>query len=190
MQLFFLFLGVVLVNNFVLSQFLGMCSFIGVSGKTETALGMGLAVTFVIVLTALFSYMMLHYVLVPLNVEYLSTLAFILIIAVLVQFVEMFVKKSSPTLYRSLGVYLPLIITNCAVLGVAIINKERNYNLVESVVYAFGASCGYVMAILLLAGIRERLEKANVPKIFKGFPITFIIAGLMSLAFLGFSGLQ
>lgn len=189
MDLFFLFLGVVLVNNFILAQFLGVCSFFGVSNKIENSIGMSLAVTFVITLSAFFTHITYRYILVPLQVEYLSTMAYILIIASLVQLVEMFIKKSSPALHRALGVYLPLIAVNCAIFGVAIINQENNHTLLQSVVFGFGAGVGFSIAILLLAGLRTKLEKADIPKIFRGYPITFIIAGLMSIAFMGFNGL-
>jgi len=189
MELFLLFMSAVLVNNFVLSRFLGTCPFLGVSKKIETALGMGVAVTFVMVLSSAATYIVYDKILVPFNLRYLYNISFILVIAALVQFVEMFIKKSSPTLYQSLGIYLPLITTNCAVLGVAVINMNENYDLVSSLVNSAGAAIGFTLAIVLLAGIRERIEYSNIPRHFKGFPITLITAGLMSIAFLGFSGL-
>lgn len=189
MNLFVIMLGSILVNNFVLSQFLGICPFLGVSKKTETALGMGLAVTFVMTLASAAAYMVYNFILVPFRIEYLYTIAFILVIAALVQLVEMFLKKSSPTLYQSLGVFLPLITTNCAVLGVAVSNMNANYNFIESVVNGFSAAIGFTLAIVLFAGIRERIEDNDILQSFKGFPIALITAGLMSITFLGFKGL-
>ena len=182
-------LSSVLVNNFVLSRFLGICPFLGVSKKVETALGMGMAVTFVMVLASIFTYLIQKLILVNLGIEYMQTIAFILVIASLVQFVEMVIQKTSPTLYQALGVYLPLITTNCAVLGVAILNIQNDYNLIETMFNGFGAAIGFTLAIVLFAGIRERLEISDIPDIFQGFPIALISAGLMSIAFLGFSGL-
>ncbi len=184
-----IFISAALVNNFVLSQFLGICPFLGVSKKTETALGMGIAVTFVMVLASAATYMVYNFILVRFHIEFLYNIAFILIIASLVQLVEMFIKKSSPTLYNALGIFLPLITTNCAVLGVTVINMNNNYNFLKSVINGFGAAVGFTIAIVLFAGIRERLEANNIPLYFKGFPITLITAGLMAMAFLGFSGL-
>ncbi len=189
MELFLIFVGAVFVNNFVLSRFLGICPFLGVSKKIETAAGMGIAVTFVMVLASAVTYIVYNLVLVPLDLVYLYNIAFILIIASLVQLVEMFIKKSSPTLYQALGVYLPLITTNCAVLGVTVINKDSGYNFIYSVVNGAGAAIGFTIAIVLMAGIRERLERNDISKHFKGFPIALITAGLMSIAFLGFTGL-
>jgi electron transport complex protein RnfA len=179
-----------LVNNFVLSRFLGICSFLGVSKKTDTAFGMGLAVTFVMALASFMSWIVFNLILVPLHLEYLYTLAFILVIAALVQFIEMVIQKTNPGLYKALGIYLPLITTNCAVLAVAVINMNENYNLLESVVNGVSAALGYFLAIVLLSGIRERIDNnKNMPEALKGFPITLITAGLMSIAFLGFQGL-
>lgn len=189
MKIFVIILGSILVNNFVLSQFLGICPFLGVSKKTETALGMGLAVTFVMTLASAATYMVYNLILKPLNITYLYTIAFILVIAALVQLVEMFLKKSSPTLYQALGVFLPLITTNCAVLGVAVANMNNSYNFIESVVNGCAAALGFTLAIVLFAGIRERIENNNILESFKGFPIALITAGLMSIAFLGFQGL-
>lgn len=189
MNIFVIILGSILVNNYVLSQFLGICPFLGVSKKTETALGMGLAVTFVMTLASAAAYMVYNWILVPLNMAYLYTIAFILVIAALVQLVEMFLKKSSPTLYQALGVFLPLITTNCAVLGVAVANMNNNYNFIESVISGCAAALGFTLAIVLFAGIRERIEKNDIPEAFKGFPIALITASLMSIAFLGFQGL-
>ena len=182
-------IGSVLVNNYVMSQFLGICPFLGVSKKVETAVGMGMAVTFVMGLAALFTYFIQAYVLVPLHLEYMQTIAFILVIAVLVQIVEIALKKISPSLYQALGVYLPLITTNCAVLGMALLNARQGYNLLESVVNGVSSALGFTLAIVLFASIRERLAASNMPKWMDGFPGALITAGLMSLAFQGFSGL-
>lgn len=182
-------IGSVLVNNYVMSQFLGICPFLGVSKKVETATGMGMAVTFVMGLASLFTYFIQAYVLVPLNLEYMQTIAFILVIAVLVQIVEIALKKISPSLYQALGVYLPLITTNCAVLGMALLNTREGYNLLESVVNGVSSALGFTLAIVIFASIRERLAKSNLPKWMEGFPGALITAGLMSLAFQGFSGL-
>ena len=178
----------VLTNNFIFSRFLGICPFLGVSSKVETAFGMGIAVTFVMALASLFTWAV-SLLLAALGLTYLNTICFILIIASLVQFVEMFIKKSSPTLYKSLGIYLPLITTNCAVLGVTILNINNSYGLVYSVFNGVFSALGFLLAIVLMAGVRERLENSNIPKCLKGFPISLITAGLMSVAFLGFSGL-
>ncbi len=180
----------ILVENFVLVKFYGICPFLGVSKKTETAFGMGMAVTFVMVLAAALTHAVYNFILVPLNVEYLQTLSFILLIAALVQFVEMFVAKTLPALYNALGIYLPLITTNCAVLGVTLLNIERQYNFLESVWYAFSAALGFTLAIILFAGVRERLETSDIPKSLRGFPIALITAGLIAMAFLGFQGLS
>ncbi len=187
--LFVIFVSALLVNNFVLSRFLGICPFLGVSRQVETAAGMGMAVTFVMTLASIITYIVQIFILDGLGLGYLQTIAFILVIAALVQFVEMVIQKTSPTLYQALGVYLPLITTNCAVLGVALLNIQSNFNLIETIVNAIGASLGFSLAIILFAGIRERLEIADVPEIFKGFPIALITASLMSIAFLGFTGL-
>jgi electron transport complex protein RnfA len=189
-----------LVNNFVLSRYLGICPFLGVSKKVETAVGMSAAVTFVMVMASVITYIVDKVILHPtwitaLGVQdvpdlgYLQTIAFILVIASLVQFVEMMIQKTNPSLYSALGVYLPLITTNCAVLGVAVINIKEGYNLVETVANSLGAALGFGLAIILFAGVRERLESSDIPKAFKGFPIALIAAGLMSVAFLGFQGL-
>lgn len=184
-----LLIGTVLVNNFVLAQFLGLCPFMGVSGKLETAIGMSMATTFVLTLASLSSYLVEHYILLPLEIGYLRTLSFILVIAVVVQFTEMVVNKTSPTLYRLLGIFLPLITTNCAVLGVALLNINKNHNFVESIIYGFGAAAGFSLVLILFAAMRERLAVADVPAPFKGASIGMVTAGLMSLAFLGFTGL-
>jgi len=190
MNLFAIFIGALLTNNFVLSKFLGICPFLGVSKKVETAAGMSMAVTFVMLLASLITYILQILVLDKFGLGYLQTIMFILVIASLVQLVEMFVKKASPTLYEALGVYLPLITTNCAVLGLAILNIQSGFNLIELVVNSVGAALGFSMAIILLAGIRERLELSNLPKAMEGFPIALITAGLMAMAFLGFAGLS
>ena len=186
-----LFVTSVLINNVVLNQFLGMCPFMGVSRKRSSALGMGIAVMFVIVVAALVTYGLYYFVLVPLQLEYMDLITFILVIASLVQLTEMFIKKTSPALYKSLGVYLPLITTNCAVLGAALLNVQNKYSFIESVVYGVTGGLGFLLAIVLFASIRERLYMvAEPPKCFRGFPIALITAGLMALAFGGFSGLQ
>lgn len=179
----------ILTHNFIFSRFLGCCPFLGVSRKVETAAGMGLAVTFVMALASLFTWIVYYLALVPLKLEYLDTITFILVIAALVQFVEMFLKKSSPALYSALGIYLPLITTNCAVLGVTVLNKTEGYNLGYSVLNGVFGALGFLLAITLMAGIRERLETSKIPKCLQGFPISLIIAGLMSVAFMGFAGL-
>jgi electron transport complex protein RnfA len=179
----------ILVNNYVLSRILGICPFLGVSKQVETAFGMGMAVTFVMTLAGTITYLVQIFILDNLLLGYMQTVTFILVIAALVQFVEMVIKKSSPTLYQSLGVYLPLITTNCAVLGVAILNIREKYNLIETIVNSASSAIGFSLAIVLFAAIRERLELSNVHKVFKGFPIALITASLMSLAFLGFTGL-
>ena len=188
-ELLLIVIGSVLVNNFVMSQFLGICPYLGVYKKTETALGMGMAVTFVMALASLITYFIQAYLLVPLDLEYMQTIAFILVIAVLVQIVEIALKKISLSLYQALGVYLPLITTNCAVLGVALLNTREGYNLIESVVNGTSAAIGFTIAIVMFASIRERLATGNMPKWMDGFPGALITAGLMSLAFQGFSGL-
>ena len=179
----------ILCHNFIFSRFLGNCPFLGVSSKVETATGMGLAVVFVMTLASFFTYLGYYYILVPLKLTYLDTIMFILVIAALVQFVEMFMKKSLKALYSSLGIYLPLITTNCAVLGVAALNIKSGYNLLWSVLNGTFGAVGFLLALVLMAGVRERLESSNIPKCFKGFPICLITAGLMSMAFMGFSGL-
>ena len=182
-------IGSALVNNVVLSQFLGLCPFLGVSKKVKTAAGMGTAVIFVITLASFVAALIYQFVLTPLNITYLKTIVFILVIAALVQFVEMFLKKYMVSLYESLGVYLPLITTNCAVLGVALTNVQKSYSILASVVNGFATGVGYLIAIVLLAGIREKMEYNDIPKPFQGMPIVLITAGLMAIAFCGFSGL-
>ncbi|MBR8842094.1 electron transport complex subunit RsxA [Pseudoalteromonas sp. JC3] len=184
-----LLIGTVLVNNFVLVQFLGLCPFMGVSGKLDTAVGMSLATTFVLTLASVTSYLVNQYILLPLDLTFLRTMSFILVIAVVVQFTEMVVRKTSPTLYRLLGIFLPLITTNCAVLGVALLNIKKDHTFLESAVYGFGAAVGFSMVLVLFAALRERLAVADVPTPFKGASIAMITAGLMSLTFMGFSGL-
>ena len=188
MNLILLFLSIVLVNNVITSQFLGICPFLGVSKKVDTAIGMGAAVTFVLTLASIITYF-IQKLLVFMNIEFLQTIAFILVIASIVQFVEIVIQKMSPSLYQALGVFLPLITTNCAVLGIALVNVDKGYNLIETIVNGFGAGIGFTLSIVLFAGIRERLELADIPEAFKGFPITLISASLMSIAFLGFTGL-
>lgn len=182
-------IGAILINNFVLKRFLGLCPFLGVSKQLDSAIGMGFAVVFVMTLASAVTFVIYHYVLEPFGIEYLRTIAFILVIASLVQFVEMVIEKTSPGLYDALGIYLPLITTNCAVLGVSVLNIVESYGFVETVVHGFTSGLGFTLALILMAGIRERLELAEIPESLKGVPIAFIVAGLMSIGFLGFSGL-
>ena len=183
-------LGAVLVNNFILVQFLGICPFMGVSKKMDTALGMGVAVIFVMGLASAATWAINEYLLIPLKLEFMQTVAFILVIASLVQLVEMFLQKMVPALYQALGIYLPLITTNCAVLGVALLNVQNDYTFIESVVHGVMGGVGFLVAICLFASVRERVEDADCPKSFEGFPIALIAAGLLALAFMGFSGLK
>ena len=183
-------LGAILTNNFIFAQFLGICPFLGVSKKIDTAVGMGAAVTFVMGLASAVCFVVNKYILIPLDLAYMQTVAFILVIASLVQFIEMFLQKAMPALYTALGVYLPLITTNCAVLGVVLLNVQNGYNFIESVVYGITGGLGFLLAIVLFASIRERLVFADYPKCWDGFPIALITAGLMALAFMGFSGLK
>ena len=183
-------LGAILANNFIFSQFLGICPFLGVSKKVDTAVGMGVAVTFVMGLASAITWLVNTFILIPFDLGYMQTVAFILVIAALVQFIEMFLQKAMPSLYTALGVYLPLITTNCAVLGVALLNIQNNYNFISSVVYGITGGLGFLLAIVLFASIRERLVFAEYPKAFEGFPIALVTAGLMALAFMGFSGLK
>ncbi|MDR3331461.1 MAG: RnfABCDGE type electron transport complex subunit A [Synergistaceae bacterium] len=190
MDLLWILLGSIFVNNIIFARFLGCCPFLGVSTKSETAKGMGVAVIFVLVMAAIMTWLAYYLVLVPLGLEYLYTLSFILIIAALVQFVELALKKINPLLYKSLGIFLPLITTNCAVLGVAVINMNEKYTLVQSVVNALGSSVGFLLAIVLMAGVRERINRnTNIPQCLHGLPIALVTAGLMSIAFMGFSGI-
>ena len=184
-------LGAILANNFIFSQFLGICPFLGVSKKVDTAVGMGIAVTFVMGLASAVCYVVNQFVLMKFGLEYMQTVTFILVIASLVQFIEMFLQKSMPSLYTALGIYLPLITTNCAVLGVALLNTQNNYNFIASVVYGITGGLGFLLAIFLFAAVREQLEVSSEnPKAFDGFPIALVTAGLMALAFMGFSGLK
>jgi len=182
-------LSTALVNNVVLVKFLGLCPFMGVSNKLDTALSMGMATTFVLTLAAIASWILEHYVLAPLNIQYLRILAFIMVIAAVVQFTEMVIRKTSPILYQLLGIFLPLITTNCAVLGVALLNLQEENSFMQSVVYGVGSALGFTLVMVIFAGLRERLALANVPETFAGAPIGFIVAGLLSMAFLGFTGL-
>lgn len=182
-------LGAILTNNFIFAQFLGCCPFLGVSKKIDTAVGMGAAVTFVMGLASAFCYLV-NLILIPLHLEFMQTVAFILVIAGLVQFVEMFLKKNIPTLYTALGVYLPLITTNCAVLGVVLLNTQYSFGFVQSVVYGVFGGLGFMLAICLFASVREKLEFADYPECFEGFPICLVSAGLLALAFMGFSGMK
>ncbi|HIZ89382.1 MAG: electron transport complex subunit RsxA [Mucispirillum sp.] len=188
-HLLLLFVGAALVNNIVLSRFLGICPFMGVSKSTETAVGMSLSVAFVMTISSAVSFLIDKYILVPLSLEYLRTIVFILIIASLVQFVEMVIEKTLPELYSGLGIYLPLITTNCAVLGVALLNVQFQYNFIEMLIFSFGTAAGFGLALILFAGLRERIAYSTVPKYFQGMPIVFIMAGILSLAFMGFSGM-
>ena len=189
MNLLLIAVGAALVNNVVLSQFLGLCPFIGVSKKVDTAAGMGGAVIFVITIASAVTSLIYTFVLEKLNITYLQTIVFILVIAALVQFVEMFLKKTMPSLYQALGVYLPLITTNCAVLGVALINVQKSYGFLSSVINGFGTAVGFTISIVIMAGIREKIEYNDIPESFKGTPIVLVTAGLMAMAFFGFSGL-
>ncbi len=188
-ELLILIVSAVFVNNFVLSRFLGICPFLGVSKQVETAFGMGMAVTFVMTLAGVITYGIWNLLLVPLHLEFLQTIAFILVIASLVQFVEIVLQKISPTLYSALGVFLPLITTNCAVLGLALLNIQYKFGLIQTIVHSIAAEIGFSLAIVLFAGIREKLELSDVPRPFQGFPIALITASLMAIAFLGFQGL-
>lgn len=182
-------IGSIFVNNIVLSRFLGICPFLGVSKKIETSMGMGMAVTFVMALASIFAWLIQYYILVPLHIEYMQTITFILVIAALVQMVEIILKKVSPPLYQALGIFLPLITTNCAVLGVAILLVQNNLDLFQSIVYAIANAVGFTIALVLFAGLRERLELSDVPLSMKGNPIALITAGILAMAFMGFSGL-
>lgn len=188
-ELLIIAVGAAVVNNVVLSQFLGLCPFFGVSKKIETAAGMGGAVVFVITLASLVTSLIYSFLLAPLEMQFLQTIVFILVIAALVQFVEMFLKKAMPSLYQALGVYLPLITTNCAVLGVAVINVQKEYNVLQGTVNGFATAVGFTIAIVLMAGLREKMEYNKVPKYFQGFPMVLLTAGLMAIAFFGFSGI-
>ncbi len=188
-QLFVIFVAAVLVNNFVLVRFLGICPFLGVSKRIETALGMGLAVIFVMTLASVGTHLVYSFILVPHNLQILEYVAFILVIASLVQFVETILRKMTPALYQALGIYLPLITTNCAILGLALLNVIKGYNLLQCFIFAIGAGVGFTIALVIMAGIRERLEFSDIPQSLRGVPIALIVAGILSMAFLGFSGL-
>ncbi len=188
-DLFIILFSGIFVNNYILVQFLGICPFLGVSKQVETAIGMGMAVTFVMGVASAVTWMVQEFILNPMGIGYLQTIAFILVIAALVQFVEMVIQKASPTLYQALGIYLPLITTNCAVLGAAILNIDAEYNLIEAIVNGVGSALGFTLAIVLMAGIRERLAISSIPRPLQGFPIALITAGLMSISFMGFQGL-
>jgi electron transport complex protein RnfA len=189
MELITLFIAAILVNNFVLYYFLGICPFLGVSKKIDSAFSMGLAVTFVMTITAVVSWMINHWILIPYNLDYLQIVSFILVIAALVQLVEMFIRKISPPLYQALGIYLPLITTNCAIMGLALLAALKDYGFAKTVVFGVGSGLGFTLAIVLMAGIREQLDLADVPEPLKGAGIALIIAGIMALAFTGFSGM-
>lgn len=189
-ELFVLMLTAVLVENFIFSKFMGCCPFLGVSEKPSTALGMGCAVMFVMTLSSAATWAVYHYILIPNELEYLKTIAFILLIAALVQFIEMFLRRALPALYGALGIYLPLITTNCAVLGAALLNIQKDYNFLYSVVFGFSSALGFTLAIVIFAGVRERMVLSSPPRAFRGFPITLIAAGLVAMAFSGFSGLK
>jgi len=189
MELFNIFIGAVLVNNFILARFLGICPFLGQSRNIGMAIGMGLSVIFVMTLSSVATNLMYIYVLVPLRLEYLTTVSFILVIAVLVQLVDIILQKVLPAIHRTMGIYLVLITTNCAILGLALLNVVKNYDLIKSMVFGLSAGIGFTLALIIMAGIREHLELSNIPEALKGFPITLIVAGLLSIAFLGFSGL-
>jgi electron transport complex protein RnfA len=188
-ELILILISAIFVNNFVLARFLGICPFLGVSKKVETALGMGMAVTFVMTVAAVVTWFIQYFILIPFNIEYLQTIAFILVVASLVQLVEMVIQKVSPVLYQSLGIFLPLITTNCAVLGLAVLNIQKGYSFLESVIFAIGAALGFTLAMVLFAGLRERIDLSPVPKSFRGTAIALVTAGLLSLAFMGFAGL-
>lgn len=189
-KLLTIIVGSIFINNFIFAKFLGICPFMGVSKKVDSSIGMGMAVTFVITLASGVTWVIYHYILTPFNLQYLQTIAFILIIASLVQFVEMAIQKTSPGLYKALGVFLPLITTNCAVLGVALLNIQQELNFIETILTGFFVAIGFTLALVMLAGIRERLEFAEIPKPFQGVPIAFICAGLLAMAFMGFSGMK
>lgn len=189
MEYFVIVIGAIFVNNVVLSQFLGLCPFLGVSNKVSTSLGMGAAVTFVMTVSSIVAYLIQYYILVPLGIEYMQTIVFILVIAALVQMVEIILKKVSPALYQALGIFLPLITTNCAVLGVAILMIQKEFSLLQGVVYSVSSALGFALALVLFAGIRERLDFEEVPAAFRGVPIALVTAGILAMAFMGFSGL-
>jgi len=188
-ELVLIFISAVLVNNFVLSRFLGICPFFGVSKQIDTAFGMSMAVTFVMTVAGIATWIIQYAVLNPFNIQFLQTIVFILVIASLVQLVEMVIEKTSPALYASLGIFLPLITTNCAILGAAILNVQFQYNFIQMLIFTVGSSLGFGLALILFAGIRQRIDLSDIPKYFKGLPIAFVTAGILALAFMGFSGL-
>jgi len=189
MELLAIFIAAILINNFVLHYFLGICPFLGVSKRLDSALSMGLAVTFVMSITAVVSWMINHWILIPYGLDYLQIVSFILVIAALVQLVEMFIRKISPPLYQALGIYLPLITTNCSIMGLALLAALKNYNFIEAVIFGLGSGLGFTLAIILMAGIREQLDLSDIPQPLKGAGIALIVAGIMALGFLGFSGM-
>ncbi|WP_020674507.1 electron transport complex subunit RsxA [Geopsychrobacter electrodiphilus] len=189
LELLVILVSAVFVNNFVLARFLGICPFLGVSKKVETALGMGMAVIFVMTVASVVTWFLQYFILIPFGIEYLQTIAFILVIAALVQLVEMVIQKTSPVLYQSLGIFLPLITTNCAVLGVAVLNIQKDYTFLQAVVFSMSAGIGFTLAMVLFAGLRERIDLSPVPQSFRGTAIALVTAGLLSLAFMGFAGL-
>jgi len=189
MELLAIFIAAILINNFVLHYFLGICPFLGVSKKLDSALSMGLAVTFVMTITSVVSWMINHWILIPYGLDYLQIVSFILVIAALVQLVEMFIRKISPPLYQALGIYLPLITTNCSIMGLALLAALKNYNFIEAVIFGLGSGLGFTLAIILMAGIREQLDLADIPQPLRGAGIALIVAGIMALGFLGFSGM-
>jgi len=189
MEYILIIISAIFVNNIVLAQFLGICPFMGVSHKISTAAGMGGAVTFVMTISTIFTYLIMTYVLKPLEIEFMQTITYVLVIAALVQMVEIILKKISPSLYQALGVFLPLITTNCTILGVALIVIQKNYNLIQSVVFAVATALGFALAMIIFAGIREQMEFADIPKAMKGVPITLVTAGLLAMAFMGFAGI-
>lgn len=189
MELFTIFIGAILVNNFILSRFLGICPFLGQSKNVSMAVGMGMAVIFVMTISSILTNAIYIFILSPLNLVYLTTISFILVISVLVQLVDIVLRKVLPSLHRAMGIYLVLITTNCAILGLALLNVVKKYNLIESMIFGLGAGIGFTLALVIMAGMRERLEIADIPEPLKGFPITLILAGLLAIAFMGFSGL-
>ena len=189
MELFYLIIGTVLVNNVVLVQFLGLCPFMGVSNSISTATGMGLATTFVLTLSAIFGWLIEHFILLPLDIQFLRTLSFILVVAAVVQFIELYLRKTSQALYQNLGIFLPLITTNCAVLGVALLTIKEQFNFIQAAVYGFGSAIGFTLVLIIFSGIRQRLALSDVPELFSGTPVGLVTAGLMSMVFMGFAGL-
>ncbi|MDY0160469.1 MAG: electron transport complex subunit RsxA [Bacteroidales bacterium] len=189
MEYILIIIGAIFVNNIVLAQFLGICPFMGVSSKVKTAVGMGGAVLFVMTLAVIVTWIIMHYVLIPFEIQYMQTIAYILVIASLVQMVEIILKKMSPALYQALGVFLPLITTNCAILGVAILVIQKEFNLLKSVIFSIGNAAGFALALIIFAGIREHMDKLNIPEGMKGIPASLVVAGILALAFMGFAGM-